>query len=512
MNRVKFILSLVIIFFSISTVEAKTEISWHKSGMPQALKQAQQQTLPLFVYWGAVWCPPCNVVKSTIFKDPKFIQTTKHYISVYLDGDTEEAQKWGAKLKVMGYPTLMILSPAGKEVLRLSPSNSIDDLVSTMSYTKNVWNPIAEVLSQALSEQKIDPQKINSLATYSWSQDKDVSDNADEYSQKLFQLEEKLKNSGLDKARALIFLTALNLKLESLTEDHKLDQQLQRKYKSQIEDILNKPELLKATIMSLAFDAETLVTQLTENPDKTLSDERLSFIQLYTKKMRLYRQVKTLPFDHYYATFFPSIDFTESFEIKLEQQDKKQLAGYTSKKLPQTTDPKAREALVSDASYLLFKYGMQADAKEMLATEMKTTKSPHYLMSTLGYFEKQEGNPIKALEWYEKAYKAAKGPATKLQWYGSFVRNLIELKPSDKKSIKTHVSTLLSHYTNMTDSFFGRNYRVLISLKKSTNKWAQDNKELPWIENIKNKGLQKCSQSTKDIYKSGCDKFYQDFI
>ncbi|MCP4076649.1 MAG: thioredoxin family protein [Gammaproteobacteria bacterium] len=512
MNRTQFISILVLFFVSISTVAAKTEIAWYKSGMPAALQQAKTQNLPVFVYWGAVWCPPCNVVKSTIFKDPQFIQSTKHYIPVYLDGDTEEAQKWGTNLKVMGYPTLMILSPAGKEVLRLSPGNSIADLVSTMNYTKNVWNPVSEVLAQAISSDSIDPRKIQSLATYSWSQDKDVSDKADEYSAQLFQLEDKLKNTGLNKTRALIFMAALSIKLESLTEEQQLSKSDREKYKSRLEDILTTPELLKATMMSLAYSGDSLVKHLTENPEKNQTSERQSFINLYVYKMREYRNIKSLPFDRYYATFFPSIDLEENFDIKLEQDDKTQLTNYTSKTLPQTKDPKAREALVSDASYLLFKYGMQKQAKEMLESEIKITSNPHYLMSTLGYFEKQQGNPVKALEWYEKAYKAAKGPATKLQWYGSYVRNLIDLNPDDTQSIKSHVGTLLGKYTNMSDSFFGRNYRVLLSVKKSTNKWAKKNNETIWVETLKTQGLKRCSQSIKDIYKSGCEKFYQEFI
>ncbi len=513
------IISIAILFFiSLSAVASTkasipgtTEISWHISGMPLALKQAKAQNKPLFVYWGAVWCPPCNVVKTTIFKDAQFIQATKDYIAVYLDGDTEEAQKWGEKLKVMGYPTLMILSPSGKEVLRLAASNSIEDLVSTMTYSKNVWNPITEVLTDALSVKDIDPKKIQSLANYSWSQDKEVNEKAEEYAKKLFQLEQKLDHYAFIKARSLIFMTALSLQLDSLKKEQRLDQQQQNQYRSRVTDILNNPELLKTNIMNFAYGAENLVKYLTRQQKDSLSEERIIFIHLYSQRMREYRHRSNLSFDHYYATFSPFIDFRESFEIKLEDKDKQLLKNYTSKVLPITKDKKAREALVSDASYLLFKYDMKKAAKSMLANEMKTSKNPYYLMSTLGYFEKEEGNSDNALVWYEKAYKAAKGPATKLQWYGSFIRNLIKLNPDNKSAIKSHVNTLLKNYTTMTDSFWGRNYRVLLSVKKSASKWAEKNAELPWIEELKENGLQKCAQSRTDIYKSGCEKFYQEF-
>ncbi|MCK4710864.1 MAG: hypothetical protein KAU21_19775, partial [Gammaproteobacteria bacterium] len=323
---------------------------------------------------------------------------------------------------------------------------------------------------------------------------------------------EKLKGTDLQKNRSIIFMAALSLKLESLTEKQMLKQSQKKKYKARVEGILNNSELLKVNILSLAYEAESLVSQLTEDATQGQSVGRQQFIQLYVQKMRQYRVLNDITFEHYYATFNPSIDFAESFVVKLEASDKKQLTDYISKTLPQTTDKKARQAMVSDASYMLFKFGMQEQAKEMLTREMTTSRNPYYLMSTLGFSEKEEGNTAQALEWYEKAYKAAKGPATKLQWYGSFVRNLIKLKPEDKKAIKSHVNSLLSDYTNMADSFFGRNYRVLESLKKSTMKWADENKENLWIENIKAKELKKCSLSSKEIYKSSCEKFYKEFI
>ena len=54
---------------------------------------------PLFLYWGAVWCPPCNQIKKTIFTRREFQEKMKLFLPVYLDGDTKSAQIWGEKLK-----------------------------------------------------------------------------------------------------------------------------------------------------------------------------------------------------------------------------------------------------------------------------------------------------------------------------------------------------------------------------------------------------------------------------
>jgi len=168
--------------------------------------------------------------------------------------------------------------------------------------------------------------------------------------------------------------------------------------------------------------------------------------------------------------------------------------------------------MLSDASYMLFKYGLKDQAKQLLTTELNASSNPYYLMSTLGFFEKEDDNSELALQWYEKAYLSAKGPATKLQWYGSYIRNLIKLKPENKESIKSHVSTLLDKYTYMADSFWGRNYRVLLSVKKSTSKWAGENDEISWKESLQLNGLKKCSLSSKEVYKTSCEKFYKEFI
>lgn len=495
----------------VSHTAGSDSIAWLKTGMPQALQQAARQNKPLFVYWGAVWCPPCNVVKSTIFTDPRFIQATRDYLPVYLDGDTEEAQKWGEKLKVMGYPTLMILSPEGKETLRLSPSNPVIDLVNTMNYAKNVWNPVSDILQQTIEADQPEINKINSLAMYSWSQDQQVIDHKKDYSEKLLKLEKKLGSAQFQIQQSIIFLTALNLKLDSLDAKHDLSDLQQQQFKHRVLAILDNPRLFKANILTLAYEAENIVSKLTRGTKDSPSADRIDLIASFQQKMRQYRAMKNIPYDHYYATFNPGIDFHESFKTSLSDKDKQQLVDYTTTKFSHTTDYKSREAMLSDASYLLFKYGLKSQAKELLNTEIKRAKSPWYIMSTLAYLAKQDEKNDDALGWYKKAFQTAKGPATKLQWYATYIRNLIKMKPKETTAIKSSTEKLLFKYTAMTDSYMGRNGRVLQSIKKSASNWAKENNQLNWINEVKNRGSQICSSSNNSIYKSGCEKFYSDF-
>jgi thioredoxin-related protein len=111
-----FLINFVFLLANISISFAK--IQWTTLSPEQAFLKAKQEGKYLFVYWGAVWCPPCNQIKKNIFTNPLFQQElNEHFLSLYLDGDQPEAQTWGDKLRSSGYPTLLILSPEAKEIL-----------------------------------------------------------------------------------------------------------------------------------------------------------------------------------------------------------------------------------------------------------------------------------------------------------------------------------------------------------------------------------------------------------
>ena len=74
-----------------STKQA-AHIAWFEGSVEEAFEAAEKQNKPLFLYWGAVWFPPCQEIKHTVFKSRRFIAQTESFIPVYLDGDTKAAQ------------------------------------------------------------------------------------------------------------------------------------------------------------------------------------------------------------------------------------------------------------------------------------------------------------------------------------------------------------------------------------------------------------------------------------
>ena len=50
----------------------------------------------------------CHAISATVFKSPEFLERSKLFVPVYLDGDTENAQAYGEKFSVRGYPTMIV--------------------------------------------------------------------------------------------------------------------------------------------------------------------------------------------------------------------------------------------------------------------------------------------------------------------------------------------------------------------------------------------------------------------
>jgi thiol:disulfide interchange protein len=87
-----------------------------------AFASAKAKNQPVFLFWTAAWCPPCNQVKSTIFTRSDFIDTSRSFVPVYVDGDTPGGQSLGKRFNVSAYPTMVLLRHDGTEVTRLAGS------------------------------------------------------------------------------------------------------------------------------------------------------------------------------------------------------------------------------------------------------------------------------------------------------------------------------------------------------------------------------------------------------
>ena len=99
---------------------AQAGIEWIEGDVGDAFAAAKTAHKPILLYWGAVWCPPCQQLNSTVFTRPDFIAKSRLFVAVHLDGDDAGAQKLGEEFRVSGYPTLVVLDADRHEMMRIA--------------------------------------------------------------------------------------------------------------------------------------------------------------------------------------------------------------------------------------------------------------------------------------------------------------------------------------------------------------------------------------------------------
>ena len=91
--------------------------------------------------------------------------------------------------------------------------------------------------------------------------------------------------------------------------------------------------------------------------------------------------------------------------------------------------------------------------------ELARSHSPYYFMLGLAANAKKRGDKAGALDWAEKAYVAAKGPATRLQWGVSYVKSLIANAPDDAAASSAWRDEVIGELEPVPETFYERNRR-----------------------------------------------------
>jgi hypothetical protein len=139
----------------------------------------------------------------------------------------------------------------------------------------------------------------------------------------------------------------------------------------------------------------------------------------------------------------------------------------------ETKDVYARQAVISGAADLLEEAGLMRESDALLTAELERSHSPYYYMLGLASNAKKRGDKAAALDWEEKAYAAAKGPATRLQWGAHYVNALVDLAPEDAARIEHAAASVIAEIEPVPDTFYDRNRRVLERMSKKLADWGK---------------------------------------
>ncbi len=447
-------------------------IAWFDGDVDAAFAQARRERKPLFLYWGAVWCPPCNQVKVTIFNRQDFISRSRSFVPVYIDGDSPSAQALATRFKVSGYPTMVLFRPDGTEVTRLPGEVEADQYMRVLTLGMHATRPVSALLSAVLSGKgPLTPADWRLLAYYSWETDEQSIVPKAQVPATLAQLAQACPPQQTA-ARSRLMLKAVAAASDEEPAAHKYDRAAAL---AQLEAVLADPTLARENFSALTDTAGDIAKGLALTPG-----ERARIFKTWDPLLQRWSDDASLSRADRLAAVAGRIGLA-----RLDVGDDGTLppglindVRYAARRAErETTDKFERQAVISAAAYVLREAGLMEDSDAMLKAELNRSHSPYYFMLSLASNARKRGDNDAAIDWYAKAYDASKGPATRLEWGVRYVRALVELAPQDGQRIEWAARSVIGEIEAKPDTFHGRVANVLTSMGKRVREWTEKNNE-----------------------------------
>lgn len=439
-----------------------------------AFAEGKASGKPLFVYWGAKWCPPCNQVKATLFNRQSFIERSRAFVPVYVDGDSPGAQKIGARFNVSGYPTMVLFNPAGTEVTRLPGEVDAERYSQVLTLGMNADRPVRALLADALAGgQKLGPNDWKLLAFYAWDVDEQQIVPKADLPKTLATLAANCPASESEASARLMMksLVASDAK-KAPTADAASRQSVMKMLASAADTrahgdmvMYYAPDLTRA--MSAAGTPERAqVAQAFDTALKRLeADATLSRAD---RMQALAAQVDLARIDEPEAApgaIKPAPRLPAALLADVREQ--------TARADREVTNGYERQAVITAAADVLQEAGLSAESDALLKANLAKSHSPYYLMSELASNAKKRGDKAEALHWYGEAFARSEGPATRLQWGNSYVTALVDMAPTDDAEIEKTASTLFTEAAALPDAFYERSARSLQRTGTKLQAWNQ---------------------------------------
>lgn len=113
---------------------AQVPFEWahNGKGLTEALAKAKASGKLVFIDFEATWCGPCHTMDEWIWTDAEVAaRLNERFVGVKVDADLEKAIV--KRYNISGYPTMMVVDPAGKELKRVAEYQSSKQMLQFLS-------------------------------------------------------------------------------------------------------------------------------------------------------------------------------------------------------------------------------------------------------------------------------------------------------------------------------------------------------------------------------------------
>lgn len=449
-------------------VQTKPGIPWFGGSVDGAFALARQSDKPLFLYWGAVWCPPCEEIKQTVFKDPGFIAQSELFVPVYLDGDTPRAQTWGERFAVQGYPTMIVFNPAGEEVTRIPGAIDVERYNTVLQLSLNGLKKTSELIERALrAPSDLSREDYTQLAYYAWDQ-QNLDGELEADPALLRKLASAARRSDNELAASRLYLQSL---IGTWSREESLPEAQQVEAREELRTILSDQSLTLANHDFSMFWSEEIM-RLIAAPGET----RRELSSLWARSMTSVRRHPSLSKAEQLGSWYPELHlfWLNNPDAESMPEDRLSVVRKHVARMDESTRGSARQTVINKAYQVLQAAHLYDESRALLLAEVEKSQAPYYFMSGLASLEEKQKNYDAASAWLEKAYGAAEGKATRFQWGVEYVTGLIRMQPEREDEIVATTTSLLDNLDRDQDVFTGRNFGRLQTLRQALKEWQTD--------------------------------------
>ena len=483
-------------------------IAWFKGDVDAAFKSAKQSGKPVLLYWGAQWCPPCKQLKSAVFSRPDFIEKSKLFVAVYLDGDLPDAQKWGDTFRVTGYPTVVVFKPDQTEITRIAGNMDLTLYASVLDDALADVRPVKDVIARAVrADAALSAVDCRRLAYHAF----DLEDEGTFESAKLetaFTNAMRLCPVELAKERArfgfLAAAKAATRQKAALEKGGKADKALATLVVRVNEQLADKQLSLANAdaVRGLPKEFYLAARQTIPQVAPTLRERVMAIADATTANLQF------APADQLAAQLV-KIRVAKAYapDDKVPTDVRSVALATAAKMLAVKQDPYVRAGVVNSAENIYIALEDKDKLKALLAQEAQTSNTPWYYIGDLADVEEEQGNKHRALELMAEAYQKAKGPASRFQWGFNYLSGLLRMAPDDTAKIDKVGAAVLGELDG-PNRVHRRTLSRLGRLDKALKEWNTTPARAAVVAKFKTRVAQACSKSPGDVaVTNGCRAF-----
>jgi thiol-disulfide isomerase/thioredoxin len=482
-------------------------IDWFEGGVDAAFARARAEGKPVFLYWGAEWCPPCHELKASVFSRPDFQQKAKLFIPVYLDGDTTGAQKWGDVFKVSGYPTVVILNADRHELTRIAGGMDLSQYAESLDLVLGDVKPVSDTLaSLEKNAAPLAADDCRRLAYNDWTLTGESDDPVKLAKALQTAAQTCPQEQRVERARLLINAAAAATSADSeALGKGKPPSALTVKLADEVYEILGDREVALASTDVLRGLGEDFFVAVKRNDPKRAAQ----FLERWSSTMdAAASDARFAETDRIYAMVV-KMQAVKALgpDGKIPAPLAKDVTARVDAALAKKHEGYERAGIVNASLWALDTLEEKERIRAVLDHEVKTAKQPYYYMLDLATVEEEAGNEDKAVEWLERAYRESKGVATRFQWGTEYVLGLVRMKPEDGDRIRDAAVTVLGELDG-PDRIYMRTATRLKRLDTKLRDWNESGKHDAELAALRERMSGICGKiPAADAARKTCDGF-----